>query len=187
MNWFADLGMHLTSGGIPLNGIAQNDKAGCQTTCFSHRIGRNIWQRIFVFKLHVDISSGFTFKVSGACALREQVSQFCNICVLSRQTDAASRGLHPEGVTINSSWNDVKWNVNSKFSNIKSGKKINENFENLIAQVFRHKYEEQVYQISKLSTVHGQILRHLKNVWQPYRQPHRHRSPPILLSFVSRS
>ena len=38
----------------------------------------------------------------------------------------------------------------------------NENFENLIAQVFRHKYEEQVYQISKLSTVHGKILRHLK-------------------------
>ena len=37
-----------------------------------------------------------------------------------------------------------------------------------------------MYQISKLSTVHGQILRHLKNVWQPYRQPHRHRSPPIL-------
>ena len=56
----------------------------------------------------------------------------------------------------------------------------NENFENLIAQVFRHKYEEQVYQISKLSTVHGKSLRHLKNVWQPYRQPHRHRSPPIL-------
>ena len=37
-----------------------------------------------------------------------------------------------------------------------------------------------MYQISKLSTVHGQILRHLKNVWQPYRQTHRHRSPPIL-------
>ena len=78
-------------------------KQAGQTTCFSHRIGRNIWQRIFVFKLHVDISSGFTFKVSGACALREQVSQFCNICVLSRQTDAASGGFHPEGVTINSS------------------------------------------------------------------------------------
>ena len=25
----------LTSGGMPLNGIAQSDKAGCQTTCFS--------------------------------------------------------------------------------------------------------------------------------------------------------
>ena len=107
MIWFADLGTHLTSGGMPLKGIAQSDKAGCQTTCFSHRIGRNIYQRIFVFKLHADISSGFTFKVSGACALREQVSQFCNICVLSRQTDAASGGFHPEGVTINSSWNDV--------------------------------------------------------------------------------
>ena len=103
MIWFADLGTHLTSGGMPLNGIAQSDKAGCQTTCFSHRIGRNIWQRIFVFKVHADISSGFTFKVSGACAHREQVSQFCNICVLSRQTDAASGGFHPEGVTINSS------------------------------------------------------------------------------------
>ena len=78
-------------------------KQAGQTTCFSHRIGRNIRQRIFVFKLHVDISSGFTFKVSGACALREQVSQFCNICVLSGQTDAASGGFHPEGVTINSS------------------------------------------------------------------------------------
>ena len=72
--YYADLGMHLTSGGMPLNGIAQSDKAGCQTTCFSHRIGRNIWQRIFVFMLHVDISSGFTFKVSGACALRKQVT-----------------------------------------------------------------------------------------------------------------
>ena len=116
------LGMHLTSGGMPLNGIAQSDKAGCQTTCFSHRIGRNIWQWIFVFKLHVDISSGFTYKVSGACALREQVSQFCNICVLSRQTDAALGGFHLEGATINSSWNEVKWHVNCKFSNIKSGK-----------------------------------------------------------------
>ena len=37
----------LTSGGMPLNGIAQSDKAGCQTTCFSHRIGRNIWQFSF--------------------------------------------------------------------------------------------------------------------------------------------
>ena len=26
------------------------------------------------------------------------------------------------GATINSSWNDVKWHVNSRFSNIKSGK-----------------------------------------------------------------
>ena len=44
MNWFADLGMHLTSGRMPLNGIAQSDIAGCQTTCFSHRIRRDIWQ-----------------------------------------------------------------------------------------------------------------------------------------------
>ena len=28
----------------PLNGIAQSNKAACQTTCCSHRIGRNIWQ-----------------------------------------------------------------------------------------------------------------------------------------------
>ena len=43
----------------------------------------------------------------------------------------------------------------------KNQEKINnENFENLIAQVFRHRYEEQVYQISKLSTVHGKTLRH---------------------------
>ena len=47
MNWFADLGMHLTSGGMLLNRKAQSDKAGCQTTCFSHRIGRNIWQFSF--------------------------------------------------------------------------------------------------------------------------------------------
>ena len=81
-----------------------------------------LFQRIFVLNLHVDISSGFTFKVSGASALREQVSQCCNICMLSRQTDAASGGFHPEGATIISSWNNVKWHVNSKFSNIKSGK-----------------------------------------------------------------
>ena len=63
------------------------------------------FQRIFVSNVYVDISSGFTFKVSGACILWEQVSRSCNICVLSRQTDAASAlgGFHPEGATINSS------------------------------------------------------------------------------------
>ena len=34
MNWFADLGMHLTNGGMPLNGIAQSDKATVKPRAF---------------------------------------------------------------------------------------------------------------------------------------------------------
>ena len=73
----------------------------------------NFFSTDICIKLHLDISSGFTFKVSGACALREQVSHFCNICVLSRQIDEASGSFHPEGATINSLWNDIKSHVNS--------------------------------------------------------------------------
>ena len=60
-----------------------------------------LFQRIFVSNVYVDISSGFTFKVSGACILWEQVSRSCNICVLSRQIDAASAsgGFHLLGST----------------------------------------------------------------------------------------
>ena len=34
-----------------------------------------------------------------------------------------------------------------------------------------------MYQISKLLTVHCKTLSTLKNVWQPYKRPHRHQSP----------
>ena len=114
------LGTQLTSGGMPLNGIAQSDEQAVKPRALhieSDGIYGKLFQRIFVSNVYVDISIGFTFKVSGACILWEKVSRSCNICVLSGKLDAASAsgGFHPEGATINSSWNDVKWHVTLNF------------------------------------------------------------------------
>ena len=90
--------MQLNSEVLPLNGIARSNEADCHNTCLLHRVEWNQFEfGYFLSNIYVDISIRFTCMAGGACMLWEQVSRFCNIYVLSRPTDAASGGFHPEG------------------------------------------------------------------------------------------